>query len=63
MNVFISIAFVIYIVVSKDPNVSFEVASTTFLTGTYENVEKITNDLFQNIEGEVNNLWSKIVPK
>ena len=63
MNVFISIAFVIYIMVSKDPYVSFEVASTTFVTGTYENVEKITDDLFQDIEGGVNNIWSKIVPK
>jgi len=63
MNVFISIAFVIFIVVSKDPHVSFEFAATTFVTGTYENVEKITDDLFQNIEGEVKNLWTKILPK
>ena len=74
MNVFVSIAFVIFIVVSKDPNVSFEFAATTFVTGTYGNVEKITDDLFQNIEGEVQNLfqniegelknlWTKIVPK
>ena len=49
--------------VSKDPYVSFEVASTTFVTGTYENVEKITDELFQNIENEVKNLWIKILPK